>query len=279
MRPHLRGIDHCVVLVKDIDAARDTYMRLGFSLTPRGFHSIGTQNHCLMFERDYVELLAVVDPHPVTQYFVDFLATAEGLGALALATDDAIAVHASLRADGIEADSPVNFSRPVDRPGGARDARFGIVQLPPHATPGCRTFLCQHFTPELVWLPEHQSHPLGVTGITGVTIVTDDLPATAAAYGRVLGEVPTAQDHGRQIGFGAATLHITERADPPTRLASVALAARGVPMLAALHLRVRDRAAAGEVLRQGGFSPLQLADGALAIDAHQAHGVALVFEQ
>lgn len=278
MRTHVRGIDHCVVLVKDIDAARDTYMRLGFSLTPRGFHSIGTQNHCLMFERDYVELLAVVHPHPVTQYFADFLATAEGLGALALATDDATAVHASLRADGIEADSPVNFSRPVELPGGARDARFCIVQLPPNATPGCRTFLCQHFTPELVWLPEHQSHPLGVTGIKGVSVVTDDLPGTAAAYGSVLGEVPTVTDHGRQIGFGAATLHITERAGLPTRLASTALSVRGVPMLAALHLRVRDRAAAGDVLRRGGFTPLRLDDGALAIDAHQAHGVALVFE-
>ena len=27
---------------------------MGFTVTPRGYHSIGTQNHCIMFGRDYV---------------------------------------------------------------------------------------------------------------------------------------------------------------------------------------------------------------------------------
>ena len=36
MRKHIRGIDHAVILVHDLDRAEDTYTRLGFTLTPRG---------------------------------------------------------------------------------------------------------------------------------------------------------------------------------------------------------------------------------------------------
>jgi len=41
-----------VVLVRDLDRARDTYARLGFTLTPGGLRTLGSQNHCIMFERD-----------------------------------------------------------------------------------------------------------------------------------------------------------------------------------------------------------------------------------
>jgi hypothetical protein len=40
---------------------------------------------------------------------------------------------------------------------------------------------------------------------------------------------------------------------------------------------VRDRAQAAGTLRAGGFRPVALPDGAFAIGADQAHGVALVF--
>lgn len=81
MRTNISGLDHVVILVRDLDAAQATYARLGLTLTPRGFHSIGTHNHCIMFDSDYVELLAVREPHPVTKYFSQFLADAEGGGA------------------------------------------------------------------------------------------------------------------------------------------------------------------------------------------------------
>ena len=94
MRRHLQGLDHVVVLVHDLDKAQQAYVRMGFTLTPRGFHTLGSHNHCLMFGPDYVELLAVPKPHPAMQYFTDFLAKGEGLGAIALATDDAGGLHA-----------------------------------------------------------------------------------------------------------------------------------------------------------------------------------------
>ena len=38
--------------------------------------------------------MALPRPHPAFKYFSDFLARGEGIGALALATDDAIGAHA-----------------------------------------------------------------------------------------------------------------------------------------------------------------------------------------
>lgn len=277
MRKDILGIDHVVILVRDIDAAQTTFSRLGFSLTPRGFHSIGTQNHCLMFESGYVELLTVKQPHPVTQYFTDFLATADGAAAIAYSTDDAQAAWASLKSSGIEADAPVDFSRPVELPGGNRDARFRVVQLPVAATPGCRSFLCQHFTPDVVWRSDYLEHPVGVTAIAGVSIVAEDAKNDAHAYGHLLEAKPVESSGGWTLPVGDASFDFTARGELENRLASVDLSKRRAPMLAALHLRVRDRARAEAAMCDGGFSPTRLADGSLAIGADQAHGVALIF--
>src|ERR1041385_18666 len=60
------GIDHLVILVKDLDASRERYARLGFAATPRGTHSahMGTGNYLFILERDYIELLGVLQPTP-----------------------------------------------------------------------------------------------------------------------------------------------------------------------------------------------------------------------
>ena len=39
-------LDHVVVNVRDrIDAGLETYNRLGFTMTPRGYHTLGSMNH------------------------------------------------------------------------------------------------------------------------------------------------------------------------------------------------------------------------------------------
>ena len=45
----ITGIDHTLVGVRDLEAARATWTRLGFSVTPRGRHiGWGTGNYCVM---------------------------------------------------------------------------------------------------------------------------------------------------------------------------------------------------------------------------------------
>jgi hypothetical protein len=248
MFPHITGLDHAVILVKDLDRASETYARMGFTLTPRGFHSLGSQNHCIMFGSDYLELMALPPVPPAAfQYFAGFLAKGEGVGALALATDDAKAAHADFVAAGIAAEPPLALSRPVADLG---EARFTLVQLPPALTPGFRSFVCEHHTRELVWRPEHQAHALGAAAVDGVVVATGD----PDAYGALLAGVPVSYT----------------RTD-------VAKTRRGEAAVGALRLRVQDRQRAAAALKRGGFSFVTLKSGSLVVSADDAHGVMLVF--
>src|SRR5688572_19550272 len=67
MAREIAGIDHAIVGVRDLEQARASYQRLGFRVTPRGRHvGWGTANYCVMFERDYLELLGIVDDSQFT---------------------------------------------------------------------------------------------------------------------------------------------------------------------------------------------------------------------
>ena len=51
-------LDHVVIDVRDrMDEALATFAGLGFQLTPRGHHTLGSMNHLAMFATDYLELL------------------------------------------------------------------------------------------------------------------------------------------------------------------------------------------------------------------------------
>jgi catechol 2,3-dioxygenase-like lactoylglutathione lyase family enzyme len=277
LRTHLRGIDHAVIAVRDLDRARDTYSRLGFTLTPRGYHTLGSRNHCIVFERDYLELLALPKVHPAMQYYGEFLGRGEGLAALALASDDARAAQAELAAAGIAAEEPLDFSRPVMLTEGVRDASFRVVQLSPAQTPGCRAFVCQHFTPELVWRTEQQAHAVGAIAIAALAVDADDPADVARRYGELFDEPPRRIDEGWLVPTGTAPVALCARPSLAARLPGVSLPARQRPLVAALFIRVTDRRRARDALRHGGFDVLALDDGSFAVSAAQAHGVALVF--
>lgn len=274
MRRFVRGLDHAVILVRDLDAAQRAYARLGFTLTPRGTHTLGSQNHCIMFERDYLELLAVPKPHPALQAFSDFLARGEGVGALALATDDAEGLCAEFAADGIAADAPLDFSRPVAHSG---EARFRIVQLPRATVPGCTLFACQHFTRDVVWRPELVRHAVGATAIAALAVVVEDAARAASDYAKVFGGSPQPIDEGVLVQTGSAPIALASRWKLGHRLHGVGLPLRARPLVAALFIRVADRAHAADVLRRNGVQAVALADGSFAVSAEDAHGVAVVF--
>jgi hypothetical protein len=142
-----------VIAVRDLDRAAADFTCLGFTLTPRGFHSIGSMNHCIMLASTYIELLAAPVAHPWLDYYRAFLERGEGLAAIAYATEDADATYAELEQHG--AKPPMDLSRPVD--GGV--ARFRLVQFEN------TRFYVQHLTRELVWRREWQSHANGAAEV------------------------------------------------------------------------------------------------------------------
>lgn len=281
MRKHLQGIDHAVIAVADLDRARADFEHLGFTLTPRGHHTKGSENHCAMFPGDYFELLAVPIDHPVTRYYSDFLRQGDGLAALALKTDDATAFHAELNEAGIRSDAPVDFSRPVILPEGARDAAFRITQVDTAETPGGRIFVCQHFTRDIVWRPEYLNHANGAIGLHSISIASNE-----AQFASVCGAYERLFDSARQGDANHPTCLIATGNTPIRILTPSALAttypatrapSRRLPYFAALHFRVTTIGPAQQLFDQVGISYTVQPDGSLAVDSPVSHGLIIVF--
>jgi hypothetical protein len=277
MRRHIKGIDHVVIAVHDLDLAAETFRRLGFTLTPRGFHDMGSQNHCIMFGDDYIEIVAVPKPHPFNQYYSDFLERGEGLAATVLKTDNADATAKEFATAGLAPNGPHRLSRPVQIGGAAREARFALVGLPLEATPGHRMFACQHLTRDLVWRPEWQSHDNGATRLAAVAFA-DEVPAAAAVpYQRIFSTTAKETAEGLVVETGDMPLAFVSATSLAKKLPGVWISGRPEPAAVALFIHVGDRDAADRVLRKGGFHCSRMPDGSVAVGATEAHGLALVF--
>jgi len=179
-------LDHLVVNTRfDTDAAEALFAGLGFTLTPRGHHSLGSINHLAVFRRGYLELIGLpVGGATLRQEIVDSPA---GIDGLVFASRDATASHAALSAAGFALQPVQQFSRPVEVGGQEQLARFSTVRLLPGQLPGGRVYVCQHHTPELIWRPEWTDHANGVRQIAGLVVVGTDPESVKQAYARLGG--------------------------------------------------------------------------------------------
>src|SRR5580704_17479064 len=160
----IAGIDHIIVGVRDLEAARRNWQRLGFTVTPRGRHiGQGTANYCIMCGRDYLELLGFVKRDEHDHRLETFLAQREGAMSVAFApARDAEATRAALATRGLHPSQPRALGRAMDLPEGNVTPRFSLLNLPPAETPAPDCFICDHLTPQLVRRPEWLAHPNGV---------------------------------------------------------------------------------------------------------------------
>src|SRR5882757_192808 len=117
-------LDHLVINTRfDTDAAQRTFEQLGFTVTPRGYHTLGSLNHAIVFDDHYLELIGLpADGKTVRQEIVSSPLGADGL---VFRTYDPAATFDTLRRAGFDATPPQTFSRPVEPHG---DARFATVR-------------------------------------------------------------------------------------------------------------------------------------------------------
>lgn len=232
-----------------------------------------------MFGSDYIELLGLLSDTPLNAPTREFLQRrGEGIERAAFTTGDAAEGVAALRARGIDALGPVEFSRPVDLPDGrSGEATFSVFNWPTQQRPAdLRLFACQHRTRDTVWVPELQSHANTATGIVRLEMISPD-PAVAAAQlaNLIVASVETIAD-GLCVrtapGRGELCFLTSEAfgARHPA-LDRGQLPAEGV---AALVLRVSDLDAAARCAAAGGTRTAN----AVTVAADRANGVAVVFE-
>ncbi len=269
-------LDHIVVDVREkIDSAAQRFAELGFQLTPRGRHTLGSENHLAIFATDYLELLgfggdarAELEPFPI------------GLNGLVFKTADAEGTHRHARAAGLRVLPVQSFSRPLTLRGQSRDARFRTLRLDPKAVPMGRVYFCEHLTPELVWRKEWQAHPNGARAIGRVVVVTPDPVRTAALFEALFGSaaVVAAPDGRVTVAAGTARIELTTPNAAAAEFGAAAARPEGRrEYLAAAEFKVRSLA---ETARRLGPAAGVQSDGRrVVVPAAAAFNTTLVFAE
>jgi hypothetical protein len=182
-----RLLDHIVVnAMFDIDAAACCFADLGFALTPRGYHSLGSVNHLMMFGDHYLELVGL--PLGSTRLRREILESRLGIDGLVFRADDARATHERLLAARIDAAGPQSFSRPVMIDGIEQLAKFATTRLEPGELSAGRVYFCEHLTPQWVFRDEWTTHPNGAKRLAELVVVSAQPSAEAQRYALIAGE-------------------------------------------------------------------------------------------
>lgn len=276
-------LDHVVINARDdMDRAADVYRRLGFTLTERGHHSLGSMNHLAMFGTDYLELIAV--PKGATSGRMDLLNYPFGLNGLVFGSEDSAVTYAELEKAGAPFDPPVEFTRPVKYTGptGAAaegEARFRTVRMKPGHVPYGRVYFCHHFTRDLVWRDEWRHHANGTVAVVRALIVEPDPAAGAKLYADMFG-VEAIRDikGGKSVVVANSRFDIVTEAELKSQFGDAVPDPEGrKAYMAGLTFRTVSVAKAAQALQQGKIEGVVQTSGRLVVPAKQAMNAVLEF--
>jgi hypothetical protein len=270
-------LDHVVVNVRDrLDEAAETYRRLGFTLTPRGYHTLGSMNHLAMFGTDYLELIAV---KPGDDGRSEILASPFGLDGLVFGTEDATATYEALRRNEVPIDPPQEFSRPVDAGGKVRDAVFRTTRLPRSASPAGRLYFCQHLTRHLVWRDEWRRHANGAVGVARAVIAAEEPEILGGLFAHMFGShTVRATDDGCSLILGLSRFDVMHPGALWEMFGGAAPDSRGRrDYMAALTFRTLSLDAAETALEVGGVRGVDRIGTSVLVPATEAFGVTIEF--
>jgi len=277
----ITGLDHLIIGVEDLEAARERWARLGFNSTPRGRHvGWATANYCIMFPDDYLELLGIVDPGGFSNGLDRLLAErGEGVLGVALATSDAEATAAAWRAAGLASAAAGSLMRLLESETPPVELRFANVMLDPAERAGLNLFACRHLTPEPMRRPAWLRHPNGALRIAGLTVIADDLEPLAAFAERVVGSAAlTRTDQIRTIQSGTAPIVLATPDDAALLHPGFDLPqAAPEPRLAVLEIAVGDLARTAAFLTRQNVPHAGEGDSTVLVAPAHTNGVHLAF--
>ncbi len=270
-------LDHVVVNVRDrIDAGLETFQRLGFTMTPRGYHTLGSMNHLAIFGTEYLELIAA--PAGDTRRG-EILAAPFGLNGLVFGTEDSASVYAALHDAGVPVEPPLEFSRPVELTDGPRNATFRTVRLTPGTASAGRIYFCHHFNRDLVWRDEWRHHPNGAVGVVRAVIAARDPTVLGRLFKRMFGEdavQPSAT--GCSLVIGLSHFDIVTPAGLAHQFGDAAPASDGrEEYMAALTIRTRSLDGTAAALAKGQVAGVFRGRERIVVPASEAFGVTLEF--
>ncbi|WP_428687508.1 VOC family protein [Roseibium sp.] len=181
----VRGLDHLVVAVKDLEAAGRAYSELGFTVTPENRHPWGTANRLVQLDGFFIELLGVADPALIPEpsgnsfsfgaFNRDFLNKREGASMLVLESQGAVADRSGFHRSGLQMFDPFSFDRMANLADGSTvKVAFDLTFVRDPLSPEIGYFTCHNKYPENFWKPAFQSHVNGAKGVRSVYLLAAD---------------------------------------------------------------------------------------------------------
>lgn len=277
MASNIAGIDHAIIGVRDLERGKEIYEKLGFRATPRGRHvGWGTANYCLMFERDYVEILGIVDPEAFTNDLDSFLETREGLHSIVLGTKDAAATREAWAGSDLEPAEVKDLSRLLEPD---VELRFQNVTLDPKVTADVPMFACSHLTEDQMRQPGWTEHPNGALGIKTMTAVTNEPASVVDSMSRIFGSAKiTETDNTVAVHTGRGVLLFATPDDLDMLHPELKMELdTDQATLAVLSVRVRDLEGTADWLEKKQIPFECEASGIIGVSAEHACGAMLEF--
>jgi len=284
-----RGIDHLVLAVADLEAARRRYRSFGFTTTPRAEHPFGTANSLVQLRENFLELLSIDAPHKIPPkvsghfsfgaYNKRYTERREGMSMLVLQSDDARRDRAEFAANGLRTYAPFDFSRQATLPDGSRvTISFSLAFVTEERMPEAAFFVCQQHAPEYFWKPEYQRHDNGATDVVEVVMIADDPGSFREFFARLEGEDNVSAEGGAlavSTSHGRISMLTPERFAARFPDAAIA-AAPATPHFAAYQVAVADLGTTEALFVERGVK-FSRHRGRLQINAPEAFGVVIEF--
>jgi hypothetical protein len=261
---------------------------MGFLLTPFSLHSgawkpgdpvvkQGYGNRCVMFQHNYLEILASETAAAPSARIANFLSRHQGGHIICFGTDDAAALDSRLRADGVSTPGVLPLQRDIDTPEGMRTARFQRVQFAPDSSPEGFIQAARHLTPEYIHQPRFIAHPNQVVALSEVFLVTGDPEEFEAKYARYFGRPAKRSGFKRSFSFPLVSKVSIVAAGDAARVLPGSLLPP-LPCVAGVAMQTRDLAALKSRLQKARVA-FQESHGKVVVPAEEAMGLAIVFEE
>jgi len=188
----MRGLDHIVICVDDLEQAAQKYKDLGFTVTPRARHPFGTHNCIVQLDGFFLELLTVTEPEKIpdqqdghfgfAKFNQHYLANRQGCSMLVMDTSDFRRDNELARQTGLNTYQPFEFSRQTTLPTGESvEVSFGLNFVSSDHMPMAGFFTCQQFQPQYFWNSDYQQHANNAVSIKEVCLVAHD-PALLRSF-------------------------------------------------------------------------------------------------
>ncbi len=282
-----RGIDHLVIAVRDLDAARRIFEKLGFTLTPKATHPFGTVNAIAQLEEGFVELLGIGDSAAIPPATDDaysfgafnrrYLENRQGLSMLALHSLNAESDREDFAARGLPTYAPFHFERLATGSDGVeRPLSFSVAFTSDARMPDAGFFTVHHEHPENFWRSVFQFHPNGAVRVAAVVLAVPDPADVHEFFFNFTGQHQMRSDSlGVTLDTGAGTIEILTPV-AVRGLYGETVEANLKPRFVAIRIAVKDLDAVRAGLSANDV-PFEERGRRVVVPASHACGVAIAF--